>query len=129
MGGTGSAYGYTLTIWGTGGFLLDKFGLPTVESVFAFVAGGTAGYLLLAMLSWGRRRDHPQLPPRARWENLGALPALAVGYAVVWPLSPPPLAAGLAALAATLAYLILLSALGLIFMRLNHGRQEQEGAA
>lgn len=41
------AYGYTLTIWGSGAFLIQALGLTTFN-ILSYVAGGVTGFALMA---------------------------------------------------------------------------------
>lgn len=45
------AYGYTLSVWGSGALLLNNFSM-TPESILAFVFGGVIGFGVLAGLSF-----------------------------------------------------------------------------
>jgi len=45
------AYGYTLSVWGSGALLLNYFSM-TPESILAFVFGGVIGFGLLAAISF-----------------------------------------------------------------------------
>lgn len=47
------AYGYTLTIWGTGALLIGELGLPTTVEVFTFAAGAVAGFAALSLVAFG----------------------------------------------------------------------------
>lgn len=43
------AYGYTLSIWGSGAFLITAFGSLTPELILSFIAGGVTGFAALAV--------------------------------------------------------------------------------
>jgi len=47
------AYGYTLTIWGTGAFLIAAFGTPTPLAVLGYVSGSLVGFAALTWYSFG----------------------------------------------------------------------------
>jgi hypothetical protein len=47
-----AAYGYTLTVWGSGAMLIAAFGVPKPPEVFAFVTGAVLGFALLAALAF-----------------------------------------------------------------------------
>jgi hypothetical protein len=46
------AYGYTLTIWGSGALLIHAYGVPGVARILSFVAGALAGFGLLAAVAF-----------------------------------------------------------------------------
>ncbi|QPV61372.1 hypothetical protein I7X12_11395 [Halosimplex litoreum] len=46
------AYGYTLTIWGSGALLIHSYSVPGVARILSFVAGALAGFGLLAALAF-----------------------------------------------------------------------------
>ena len=46
-----AAYGYTLSIWGSGAMLIQSSGL-TAESVLAFVLGGLTGFAFLTAVAF-----------------------------------------------------------------------------
>jgi hypothetical protein len=48
------AYGYTLTVWGSGAMLIAAFGTPRPDEVFAFVSGAVVGFALLAAVAFQR---------------------------------------------------------------------------
>ncbi len=48
------AYGYTLTIWGAGGLLINAFGTPDPPDVFGYVFGALLGYSLLVLLTFNQ---------------------------------------------------------------------------
>jgi hypothetical protein len=114
----GIPYGYTLTIWSAGALCIRRFGLPNLADVFLFAVGGTIGYALLAL---GTRRGRQPAPPAAAaagaqlpgplWENIVALPAIAVaaGVSVLVPGAGPNFL--VVPLIATMTYLAGLAAL------------------
>jgi hypothetical protein len=84
----GIPYAYTLTIWSAGALCIRRFGLPGVPEVFLFAVGGTIGYGALALgVRLGRARSSAAAAagapaPRPLWENIVALPAIAVAAGV-----------------------------------------------
>jgi len=46
------AYGYTLTIWGSGALLIHAYSVPDVARISAFVAGALVGFGVLAGLAF-----------------------------------------------------------------------------
>ena len=46
------AYGYTLSIWGSGALLIHTFGVPGVDRVMAYVAGALAGFGVLTVVAF-----------------------------------------------------------------------------
>ncbi|QLH80447.1 hypothetical protein [Halosimplex pelagicum] len=46
------AYGYTLTIWGSGALLIHAYSVPGVARILSFVAGALAGFALLAAVAF-----------------------------------------------------------------------------
>ncbi|GEM_PF-3469964 len=86
----GIPYAYTLTIWSAGALCIRRFGMPSVPGVFLFAAGGTIGYGALTLGVRLRRARSPatvaegsSVPgPVLLWENVVALPAIAVGAGV-----------------------------------------------
>lgn len=46
------AYGYTLSIWGSGAFLLTAYNSLTPEMILLFVLGGVVGFGLLAVIAF-----------------------------------------------------------------------------
>lgn len=46
------AYGYTLTVWGSGALLIHTYSVPGVARILSFVAGALAGFGLLAALAF-----------------------------------------------------------------------------
>ncbi|GGN11337.1 hypothetical protein [Halarchaeum nitratireducens] len=47
------AYGYTLTIWGAGAFLIAEFGVPTHLDVLGYVTGSLVGFAALTWYGFG----------------------------------------------------------------------------
>jgi len=46
------AYGYTLTVWGSGALLIHSYSVPGVARILTFVGGALAGFGLLAALAF-----------------------------------------------------------------------------
>jgi hypothetical protein len=103
-------YGYTVSVWSTGGLLMDHHGTPHVYEVLAFAAGALGGFALLGLLARDVSRDHEQLGDAPDRVLAGVLNWFAVGVAIgvaallaeihgwaAWPL---------AAFAATVLYLL-----------------------
>lgn len=108
---TGVPYGYTLTVWASGALCIGRFGLPSAGEVFLFVAGGTLGYVGLALLVGGTGVVRAARPPAALWENVSAVPAVGVTYALDRVVGSVGLNFFLSPLAATLTYLLALAVL------------------
>jgi hypothetical protein len=114
----GVAYGYTLTIWSAGALCIRRFGLPDTPRVVLFAAGGTLGYVPLALWAskWNQRTHQrlgsQDLPARAGllWENVVVLPALGVTLGVSVLLPVAAFAFLVVPVVATLAYLVALTA-------------------
>jgi len=47
------AYGFTLSIWGSGALFIGTFGVPETATVFLFVTGTLLSYLMLALAAFG----------------------------------------------------------------------------
>jgi len=47
------AYGYTLTIWGAGAFLIAEYGVPSHLDVLGYVTGSLVGFAALTYYSFG----------------------------------------------------------------------------
>lgn len=47
------AYGFTIAFWGSGVLLIDAFGIPGVQGVFAYAAGTVSGFGALAVATFG----------------------------------------------------------------------------
>jgi len=47
------AYGYTLTIWGAGAFLIAEYGVPSHFDVLGYIAGSLLGFAGLTWYSFG----------------------------------------------------------------------------
>lgn len=60
--GESKAYGYTLSVWGSGAVLTHFFGLPTLIEVFLFVAGAVTGYGILALAVYRNMLTPVQTP-------------------------------------------------------------------
>lgn len=46
------AYGYTLTIWGTGAILIDRFGTPGMSQISLYVGGALLAFAILAFIAF-----------------------------------------------------------------------------
>jgi len=102
----GIPYGYTLTVWSVGALCIGLFGLPSAGDVFLFLAGGTIAYAGLT-LSVVRRGVVPRTgSPTALWENILAIPAVALAYATDRIVDSASVNYFLSPLVATLAYLL-----------------------
>lgn len=47
------AYGFTIAFWGSGVLLIDAFGIPGVQGVFAYASGAVSGFGALAVATFG----------------------------------------------------------------------------
>ncbi len=47
------AYGYTLSIWGSGASLINAFGFPAATEVMLYILGAVVGFGLLAVAVYG----------------------------------------------------------------------------
>ncbi len=80
-------YGYTVTIWAAGAYLIGERGFPSLWEAFAFVSGAILAFALLTGL-WQRRRQPARregqtLPSGASHPIFGAgLHIAAVGFAL-----------------------------------------------
>jgi len=127
----GIPYAYTLTIWSAGALCIRRFGLPGAPEVFLFAAGGTIGYAALALgVRLGRARspataaEGSSVPgPGLLWENVVALPAIAVAAGVS--ALVPEAAANflLVPLTATITYLTGLAVLVSVTARARRARR------
>lgn len=81
-------YGYTVTIWAAGAYLINKRGFPDLWEAFVFVAGAILAFGCLSAVSQRRRRprrrtEAPALPRGAAHPLFGAgLHIAAVGLAL-----------------------------------------------
>lgn len=46
------AYGYTLSIWGSGALLIHAFGSPGITPIFLFIIGALAAFVTLALVAF-----------------------------------------------------------------------------
>lgn len=46
------AYGYTLTIWGSGALLIGQYGTPTAVQILSYVGGALAAFSALAVVAF-----------------------------------------------------------------------------
>ncbi|MFB6207753.1 MAG: hypothetical protein ABEJ69_00215 [Candidatus Nanohaloarchaea archaeon] len=58
------AYGYTLSVWGSGTLLLTSYTTPTPEMILAFITGGVVGFGLLAVAVFQKFFGEIQKPER-----------------------------------------------------------------
>ncbi len=74
-------YGYTLTIWTTGGVLTHAQGLPSTLDALLFMSGAVGGFALLGLAAFGDVHARVQLEPHppALW---GGLHVLSIGIAI-----------------------------------------------
>lgn len=56
-------YGYTVTIWAAGAYLISKRGFPSVFEAFAFVSGAILAFAVLTAISQRRHRPAPEDAP------------------------------------------------------------------
>lgn len=112
------AYGYTLTIWGSGAFLIAEFGVPTHVDVVAYITGSLLGFAALAWYSYGGLtvsvdREPRQVETVAEMVHLAAtllnlLLVLGVLVALNRADVTPPLVFALAGVQATVGYSVFL---------------------
>lgn len=108
--GAGLPYGYTVTIWSTGGLLVWSQGSPDPASVFLFAAGAAAAYGLLKVITRNASGDpRKQLTGDRHLLRAGAIHVVAIGLAIgaaaLVALIDTVLAWALGTFAATLVYL------------------------
>lgn len=53
-------YGYTVTIWAAGAYLIRQRGLPSAFEAFAFVSGAILAFAVLTAISQRRHRSGPE---------------------------------------------------------------------
>jgi hypothetical protein len=106
------AYGFAITTWCSGAFLLYEHGKPAPPGIFAFAGGALAAMMLAILLGIGgpRGRLQPPPPPRA----YGAMHPFSVFGAVLseWPIAaavPGVYAFFVGPFAAVLVYQLLVS--------------------
>lgn len=46
------AYGYTLTIWGSGALLVGRYGMASVPQIFSYVVGALLAFAALALVAF-----------------------------------------------------------------------------
>lgn len=71
-------YGYTVTIWASGAYLISERGLPNLVEVFAFVSGAMLAFALLSAFAQGRE-SAAGAGQRSRLHPESAHPLLAAG--------------------------------------------------
>jgi hypothetical protein len=107
-------YGYTLTVWTSGGVLTHARGIPSTGDALLFMLGAVAGFALVGVASFGSptARVHAETNPPTLWAGFHVLSiGLAIGAATLiahfvenrgaWPLG---------GFAATTGYLVVLAA-------------------
>lgn len=117
-----AAYGFTLTIWGTGALGIRHYGAyATIPEILAFVLGPLTAYSVLVLTMY-RPHEAPVRLPEAQYTvvaflDFASVPA-ALGIALVvyntvpWPLLGMPVAG----FAATLVYNLLFAAQVSVFL-------------
>lgn len=115
------AYGYTLTVWGTGALLIHHFGSPGFGSIVAFVLGAVAGFALVVTVTasglFQRIRSNNREYNRHRFaiatvhilSTLGAIGANAALIAVLGRWAPSWAILAVAGFVATVVYNTLLT--------------------
>ncbi len=53
LGASGTAYGYTLTVWSTGSVLTHAYGAPSPPEVFLFFGGAVLAFATVGALAFG----------------------------------------------------------------------------
>lgn len=56
-------YGYTVTTWASGAYLIKLRGAPTIWEAFLFVSGAIVAFAILASASQRARKGRPPAPP------------------------------------------------------------------
>ncbi|WP_211311688.1 hypothetical protein [Halarchaeum salinum] len=112
------AYGYTLTIWGAGAFLIAEFGVPSHLDVIGYVTGSLLGFAALTWYGFGGllvsvERDSRDIRSAVEMVHLFATFCNLLGaLATIWlahALSAPEAAVfGLVGFGATVGYSLLL---------------------
>ncbi|WP_255150707.1 hypothetical protein [Halorarius halobius] len=82
-----AAYGFTLSVWGSGAMLIAEFGVPEAVEVFLFVAGAVGGFALLSALAFdgpfeARSTDTEDLRVASMVHVVATLGTLGVTYAL-----------------------------------------------
>ncbi|WP_273841892.1 hypothetical protein [Rubrobacter calidifluminis] len=82
VGSSGVPYGYTVTIWTSGGLLIHAHHLPGLIDALLFMAGAVLGYVLAGLVAFGRLGAWPRQEPGtlAVWGNMHLL---SIGAAIV----------------------------------------------
>jgi len=75
-------YGYTITLWSSGGVLVASLGAPTVAEVLAFAAGALAGFGFVARLAHGTLGQVELVEDATDRVVAGSLHLTAVGGAI-----------------------------------------------
>jgi hypothetical protein len=81
--GAGVPYGYAVTVWGTGAALVGEHDLPQDVDIYLFVAGATAAYGGLRLLTWetGGEAETP-LPRSPNLFRAGLVHLVSIGAAI-----------------------------------------------
>ena len=68
-------YGYTVTVWASGAYLISLRGLPSGLEAFAFVVGATLAFGVLASMSQRRPKpiEEPTIAPISRKVGTGEI--------------------------------------------------------
>ncbi|GGM59330.1 Na+-translocating ferredoxin:NAD+ oxidoreductase RnfA subunit [Halarchaeum rubridurum] len=112
------AYGYTLTIWGAGAFLIAEFGVPTHLDVLGYITGSLVGFAALTWYGFGGllvrvERDSRDVRSAVEMVHLfatfcnllGALATIKLADALH---APEPVVFGVVGFGATVGYSLLL---------------------
>lgn len=80
-----AAYGYTLSVWGSGAILIAAYGIPDLVDVLTFVTGAVVGFALLAAVAFEspfaeRELDANDLRVASMIHVVGTLGTLAAAY-------------------------------------------------
>jgi hypothetical protein len=124
-------YGYTVSVWSTGGMLMHHHGTPRVHDVFAFAGGALGGFTVLGLFAsrgsgrWDQidRADDRVLTGMLHWFAVGAAIGAAALLAeihgwVAWPL---------ASFAATALYILVASLQLALLTARRQGSAKQGG--
>lgn len=86
LSGQASAYGFTLTIWGTGALAMHQLGQPDPAEVFAYVGGALIAAVVVIMAAFGLRgllrADEPDRRAYSAMHLLAVPIALLAGWSV-----------------------------------------------
>ncbi len=80
------AYGFTITVWCSGAFLLDEHGTPRPADILAFAGGALGAMILAVMVGAGGPRSplaaSPQLRAHGAMHPLSVFAAILAGWGV-----------------------------------------------